>query len=35
MRIRLNMLIGSVRDLAKFGPMKPTEEHGLDEVTAC
>ena len=33
MRIRITMLIGAIRELAKFGPMKPTEEHGLDEVS--
>jgi len=35
MRIRLNMLIGAVRELAKHGPMKPTEEQGLDDVRVC
>lgn len=30
MRIRLNMLATSIRDLAKYGPMKPQDEHGSD-----
>mmetsp|Transcript_25712 Transcript_25712/g.43842 ORF Transcript_25712/g.43842 Transcript_25712/m.43842 type:complete len:220 (-) Transcript_25712:12-671(-) len=32
MRIRLTMLVGAVRELAKFGPMKPQEEHGIDSI---
>lgn len=32
MRIRLQMLVGAVRELAAFGPMKPTDEHGIDSV---
>lgn len=32
MRIRLNMLIGAMRELAKFGPMKPKEDQGIDSV---
>lgn len=32
LRVRLNMLIGGMRQLAQFGPMKPTEEHGIDSI---
>jgi len=32
MRIRMNMLIGAMRDLAKYGPMKPKEDQGIDSV---
>lgn len=32
MRIRLTMLVGAVRELAAFGPMKPNDEQGLDEI---
>lgn len=32
MRIRLTMLIGAVRELAQYGPMKPQEEHGIDSI---
>jgi len=32
MRIRLQMLVGAVRELAAFGPMKPTDEHGIDSI---
>ncbi|CAM9787236.1 unnamed protein product [Choristocarpus tenellus] len=31
-RIRLMQLIGGVRSLGQYGPMKPEAEHGLDEV---
>jgi hypothetical protein len=32
MRLRLGMLSGAVRDLAKYGPMKPQDEHGIDGI---
>lgn len=32
MRIRLNMLIGAMRDLSKYGPMKPREDQGIDSI---
>ncbi len=32
MRLRLGMLSGAVRDLAKYGPMKPQDEHGMDGI---
>ena len=32
MRLRLAQLVGGLRDLAKYGPMKPTEDQGIDEV---
>jgi hypothetical protein len=32
MRIRINMLIGAIRDLAKYGPMKPKEDQGIDSI---
>jgi hypothetical protein len=32
MRIRLQQLVGSIRELAKYGPMKPPDKAGLDEV---
>mmetsp|Transcript_14422 Transcript_14422/g.17140 ORF Transcript_14422/g.17140 Transcript_14422/m.17140 type:complete len:204 (+) Transcript_14422:62-673(+) len=32
MRIRLNMLVGGIRELAKYGPMKPKEDQGIDSI---
>jgi hypothetical protein len=32
MRIRLQQLCGGLRELAKYGPMKPLDKCGLDEV---
>ncbi len=32
LRIRLGQLAGAIRDLAKYGPMKPLDKVGLDEV---
>jgi hypothetical protein len=32
MRIRLNMLQGAIRELAKYGPMKSQEDQGIDSV---
>jgi len=32
LRIRLKQLCGSIRELAKYGPMKPPDKVGLDEV---
>lgn len=29
-RLRLSQLTGSIRELAKYGPMKPTDKVGLD-----
>jgi len=31
-RIRLNMLVGAIRELASHGPMKPQEDHGIDSI---
>jgi hypothetical protein len=32
MRLRLSMLVGAVSDLAKYGPMKPQDEQGIDSI---
>lgn len=32
MRLRIGQLIGGLRDLAKYGPMKPNEEQGIDSL---
>ena len=32
MRLRLGMLSSAVRELAKYGPMKPQDEHGMDGI---
>ena len=32
LRIRLVQLIGGIRELSKYGPMKPPDKAGLDEV---
>jgi hypothetical protein len=32
MRVRLGQLAGGVRELGKYGPMKPEAEQGIDEV---
>jgi len=32
LRLRLQQLIGSIRELAAFGPMKPPDKAGIDEV---
>mmetsp|Transcript_26274 Transcript_26274/g.84991 ORF Transcript_26274/g.84991 Transcript_26274/m.84991 type:complete len:287 (+) Transcript_26274:1185-2045(+) len=31
-RVQVAFLCGALRELAKFGPAKPTDEHGLDEI---
>ncbi len=33
MRIRLIQLMGGIRELAQYGPMKPPDKAGLDEIT--
>lgn len=33
-RLRLGFLVGALRDLAQYGPMKPTDEHGIDQIKA-
>lgn len=32
LRIRLGQLCGAIRELARYGPMKPPDKAGLDEV---
>lgn len=32
LRIRLAQLTHSIRELAKYGPMKPTDQVGIDEI---
>ncbi len=32
LRIRLMQLVGSLRELSKYGPMKPPDKAGLDEI---
>jgi hypothetical protein len=34
MRLRLGQLCGAIRELARYGPMKPPDKAGLDEVMA-
>lgn len=31
-RLRLGLLVGTVRELAKYGPMKPQEDQGIDRI---
>jgi len=31
-RLRVGLLVGAVRELAKFGPMKPQEDQGIDGI---
>lgn len=32
LRVRLSQLSGAVRELAKYGPMKPQDKIGIDEI---
>jgi hypothetical protein len=32
MRLRLQQLVGGIRELARYGPMKPPEKAGIDKV---
>lgn len=32
MRARLVQLVGSIREMAKYGPMKPPDKAGIDKV---
>ncbi len=32
LRIRLTQLVGGIRELSKYGPMKPPDKAGLDEI---